>query len=143
VKKSEISRVYIEDLQRITQLPPSQCGIGNACLRWCFAYALSMADGSDTMLTASALADVATLTSSIKTFAGGHGGARAVIEYVGRRGARVVLVGRTANGQMNSRAARMWRARLASPPRIGGQRVGAGTPGADASKQRSLAVDGP
>ena len=41
-----------------------------------------MADGSDTGLTA-----------GIKSFAGEHGGARAVIEYVGKRGARIVLVG--------------------------------------------------
>jgi hypothetical protein len=54
---------------------------------------MAMADGSDTTLTAEVSADVQTLASSIKTFANGHGGARAVIEYVGRRGARVVLVG--------------------------------------------------
>jgi hypothetical protein len=41
-----------------------------------------MAEGSDT-----------TLTASIKSFAVGHGGAKAVIEYVGKRGARIVLVG--------------------------------------------------
>jgi len=41
-----------------------------------------MAQGSDT-----------TLTAGIKSFATGHGGARAVIEYVGKRGARIVLVG--------------------------------------------------
>ena len=29
----------------------------------------------------------------IKSFAAGHGGAKAVIEYVGKRGARIVLVG--------------------------------------------------
>ncbi|GGK71538.1 hypothetical protein GCM10012284_01620 [Mangrovihabitans endophyticus] len=34
-----------------------------------------------------------TLTADIKSFAGQHGGARAVIEYVGKRGARIVLVG--------------------------------------------------
>lgn len=52
-----------------------------------------MADGSDTTLTAEVLDNVATLASSIKTFSAEHGGARAVIEYVGRRGARIVLVG--------------------------------------------------
>ncbi|BAL86842.1 hypothetical protein AMIS_16220 [Actinoplanes missouriensis 431] len=36
---------------------------------------------------------VTTLTSEIKSFAAGHGGAKAVIEYVGKRGARIVLVG--------------------------------------------------
>ena len=41
-----------------------------------------MAEGSDT-----------TLTAEIKSFAVGHGGAKAVIEYVGKRGARIVLVG--------------------------------------------------
>ena len=41
-----------------------------------------MAEGSDT-----------TLTADIKSFATGHGGAKAVIEYVGKRGARIVLVG--------------------------------------------------
>lgn len=52
-----------------------------------------MADGSDTTLTAEVSGDVQSLATSIKTFAGEHGGARAVIEYVGRRGARIVLVG--------------------------------------------------
>ena len=41
-----------------------------------------MAQGSDT-----------TLTAGIKDFAAGHGGATAVIEYVGKRGARIVLIG--------------------------------------------------
>jgi hypothetical protein len=41
-----------------------------------------MAEGSDT-----------TLTAGIKSFAAGHGGATAVIEYVGKRGARIILVG--------------------------------------------------
>jgi len=41
-----------------------------------------MAEGSDP-----------TLTAGIKSFAGEHGGAKAVIEYVGKKGARVVLVG--------------------------------------------------
>jgi hypothetical protein len=55
-----------------------------------------MADGSDRTLTVDSKPDVATPTSlvaGIKTFAAGHGGARAVVEYVGRRGARIVLVG--------------------------------------------------
>lgn len=55
-----------------------------------------MADGSDTTLTADQT--VATeapngLVTSIKSFATEHGGATAVIEYVGKRGARIVLVG--------------------------------------------------
>jgi len=55
-----------------------------------------MADGSDTTLTAETEANVATpgnLVAGIKTFAADHGGARAVVEYLGRRGARIVLVG--------------------------------------------------
>jgi hypothetical protein len=55
-----------------------------------------MADGSDAMLTADATETTvspANITAGIKTFATVHGGARAVIEYVGRRGARIVLVG--------------------------------------------------
>lgn len=54
---------------------------------------MRMADGFDTALTAEVSGDVQALATSIKTFAGGHGGAQAVIEYVGRRGARIVLVG--------------------------------------------------
>jgi hypothetical protein len=41
-----------------------------------------MAEGSDT-----------TLTAGIKSFAAAPGAATAVIEYVGKRGARIVLVG--------------------------------------------------
>ncbi len=55
-----------------------------------------MADGSDTTLTAEQTAtDPAPsgLVAGIKSFAAGHGGAKAVIEYVGKRGARIVLVG--------------------------------------------------
>lgn len=50
-----------------------------------------MADGSDTTLTLDT--PVAGVVAGIRSFAGDHGGARAVIEYVGRRGARIVLVG--------------------------------------------------
>lgn len=53
-----------------------------------------MADGSDTTLTLeSSESQAKVLASEIKGFAGEHGGAKAVIEYVGRRGARIVLVG--------------------------------------------------
>ena len=54
-----------------------------------------MAEGSDTTLTAEQTAEPAPngLVSGIKSFAAGHGGAKAVIEYVGKRGARIVLVG--------------------------------------------------
>ena len=33
------------------------------------------------------------LVAGLRSFAGDHGGATAVIEYIGRRGARIVLVG--------------------------------------------------
>src|SRR3954471_18310496 len=65
-----------------------------------------MAEGSDT-----------TLTAGIKSFAAGHGGAKAVIEYVGKRGARMALDGRegessgsggTANGPTSSPTALTW-----------------------------------
>lgn len=55
-----------------------------------------MADGSDTTLTAEQTVPTQAptgLVSGIKSFAAGHGGAKAVIEYVGKRGARIVLVG--------------------------------------------------
>ncbi|MFR9779204.1 hypothetical protein ACL02O_24505 [Micromonospora sp. MS34] len=55
-----------------------------------------MADGSDTTLTADkTLVEQAPdgLVAGIKSFAAEHGGAKAVIEYVGKRGARIVLVG--------------------------------------------------
>jgi hypothetical protein len=54
---------------------------------------LDMADGSDTTLTMEPARPSGDLVSDIKSFAAGHGGAKAVIEYVGRRGARIVLVG--------------------------------------------------
>ncbi len=50
-----------------------------------------MADGSDTTLTPEHAPTG--LVDGLKSFADGHRGARAVIEYVGRRGARIVLVG--------------------------------------------------
>src|SRR5688500_7489743 len=50
-----------------------------------------MADGSDTKMTATSAPN---LVAGVKSLAAGHGGATAVIEYVGRRGARIVLVGR-------------------------------------------------
>lgn len=55
-----------------------------------------MADGSDTTLMddPTVAADAPNgLVAGIKSFAAGHGGAKAVIEYVGKRGARIVLVG--------------------------------------------------
>jgi hypothetical protein len=55
-----------------------------------------MADGSDTTLTAQPTTPKTApsgLVDGLKSFATGHGGAKAVIEYVGRRGARIVLVG--------------------------------------------------
>ena len=54
-----------------------------------------MADGSDTTLTTEQpeKETPAGLVTGIRSFATDHGGARAVIEYVGKRGARIVLVG--------------------------------------------------
>jgi hypothetical protein len=54
-----------------------------------------MANRSDVTLTANPIPPAASagLVSGIRSFAAGHGGATAVIEYVGRRGARIVLVG--------------------------------------------------
>jgi hypothetical protein len=69
------------------------------------AYAADMAHGDTTLLTerpeaADALLDVEPdaalpngLVASLKSFAAAHDGAKAIIEYVGRRGARIVLVG--------------------------------------------------
>ena len=54
-----------------------------------------MAEGSDTTLASPQAVDPAAngLVAGIRSFAAGHGGAKAVIEYVGKRGARIVLVG--------------------------------------------------
>lgn len=56
-----------------------------------------MADGPDTTLLAEqpepGAAPPSGLVAGLKSFAAGHGGAKAIIEYVGRRGARIVLVG--------------------------------------------------
>ncbi|AVT32118.1 MULTISPECIES: hypothetical protein [unclassified Plantactinospora] len=55
-----------------------------------------MADGSDTTPTGEQTVAGQThngLVAGIQSFAAGHGGAKAVIEYVGKRGARIVLVG--------------------------------------------------
>ncbi len=52
-----------------------------------------MADGSDTTLAAELEVPEPSLVDGIKSFAAGHGGAKAVVEYVGRKGARIVLVG--------------------------------------------------
>ncbi len=50
-------------------------------------------DNTPTSHRAGAAATTTGLVAGLKTFARGHGGATAVIEYVGRRGARIVLVG--------------------------------------------------
>ncbi|HEX6500782.1 MAG TPA: hypothetical protein VF054_17395 [Micromonosporaceae bacterium] len=52
-----------------------------------------MADGSDTTLTSELTGSPGGIVDGIRSFAADHGGAKAVIEYVGRRGARIVLVG--------------------------------------------------
>ena len=51
-----------------------------------------MADGSDTTVTLGQPVP-GDLVDGLRSFAGDHGGAKAVIEYVGKRGARIVLVG--------------------------------------------------
>jgi hypothetical protein len=51
-----------------------------------------MADGSSTTLTETT-EPAGDLVAGLKSFAAGHAGATAVIEYIGRRGARIVLVG--------------------------------------------------
>jgi len=55
-----------------------------------------MADGSDTTTAQPAKPPTTApsgLVDGLRSFAAGHGGAKAVIEYVGKRGARIVLVG--------------------------------------------------
>ncbi len=51
-----------------------------------------MADGFDAAMPLDSPVP-ADLVDGLTSFAGDHGGATAVIEYVGRRGARIVLVG--------------------------------------------------
>jgi hypothetical protein len=48
-----------------------------------------MADGAHT----GANPNSSNLVAGLKTFAAGHGGATAVIEYAGRRGAKILLAG--------------------------------------------------
>jgi hypothetical protein len=60
------------------------------------AYASVMAHGDTTLLAERSETEATApsgLVASLKSFAGEHGGAKAIIEYVGRRGARIVLVG--------------------------------------------------
>ncbi len=55
-----------------------------------------MAEGSDTTPTTGPTGGAQAsggLVAGIRSFAAMHGGAKAVIEYVGKRGARIVLVG--------------------------------------------------
>jgi hypothetical protein len=53
-----------------------------------------MSDGANTSVTAApSTVTAAGLVAELKSFAAGHGGATAVIEYLGRRGARIVLLG--------------------------------------------------
>lgn len=55
-----------------------------------------MTEGSDATLTTESPAQTGAsggLVAGIRSFAADHGGAKAVIEYVGKRGARIVLVG--------------------------------------------------
>lgn len=60
------------------------------------AYASVMAHGDTTLLAERSETEAAVpsgLVASLKSFAEVHGGAKAIIEYVGRRGARIVLIG--------------------------------------------------
>ena len=61
-----------------------------------------MADGSYTTLGSlagdSPVNAPAGLVSGLRSFVAGHGGATAVIEYAGRRGAKIVLVGQDGTG---------------------------------------------
>ena len=58
-----------------------------------------MADGSYTKLDSDAPVNApATLVHGLRNFAAGHGGATAVIEYAGRRGAKIVLIGQDGTG---------------------------------------------
>ncbi|WP_155374610.1 hypothetical protein [Catellatospora vulcania] len=50
-----------------------------------------MAEGSDTTTTIET--PTVSLVAGLRAFASEHGGAKAVVEYVGRRGSRIVLVG--------------------------------------------------
>ena len=103
-----------------------------------------MADGSDTTLTTEQpLAGPGGLVAGIRSFAADHGGAKAVIEYVGRRGARIVLVGEDgawadqfADGTDVAREA-------CAKAGVRRERVGAGADRAHAPEQRPVAVDGP
>jgi hypothetical protein len=55
-----------------------------------------MTEGSETASAAGQTPPVQAasgLVAGIRSFATGHGGAKAVIEYVGKKGARIVLVG--------------------------------------------------
>ncbi len=54
-----------------------------------------MAEDSDTTLASGPGGHQVSngLVAGIRSFASGHGGAKAVIEYVGKRGARIVLIG--------------------------------------------------
>lgn len=47
----------------------------------------------DASLPVASAATASGLVAGLKSFAAGHGGATAVIEYAGRRGARIVLIG--------------------------------------------------
>src|SRR6476660_2031437 len=51
-----------------------------------------MAEGSDTTMTVDSKVSGG-VVAGIRSFAEQHGGASAVVAYVGRRGARIVLVG--------------------------------------------------
>ena len=81
--------------------------------------------------------------AGIKSFAAGHGGAKAVIEYVGKRGARIVLVGEDGEwGDQFADGTDVAREACEKAGVDGRERLGARADGADAPEQRPLAVDG-
>jgi hypothetical protein len=63
-----------------------------------------MADGAHKSLTRFSSNASDGLVAGLKSFAAGHGGATAVIEYAGRRGARILLIGH--DGTLSSRCGR-------------------------------------
>ena len=81
--------------------------------------------------------------AGLKSFAAGHGGATAVIEYVGRRGARIVLVGQDGTwGDHFADSTDTARAACAKAGVQRRERVGARARRADAPEQRPVALDG-
>jgi hypothetical protein len=99
-----------------------------------------MADGSHTAVTVNTPSGE--LISGLKEFAGSHGGAKAVIEYVGRRGARIVLVGN--DGEWSDQFVESTAVAREACEKAGvsiENEWGAGAHGAHAADQRPVAFD--